>query len=114
MARLLAVSAAIALMGLAIAGSPSALAVPRSSGLSAEFPVGRCIAIDDRMLNDDGNLTLNNSSNLTYQASVPCTDPARDYRVVQHVPEEGKCGPETNNVYYARDVVVLCVVQDRE
>ena len=109
MARLLAVSAAVALTGLAIAGTPSAQAVPppRSLGMSAEFPVGRCIDVPD-------DIVYNDVDNLIYLTSVPCTDPGRDYRVVQHVPEEGKCGSETNNVYYARDVVVLCVVQDHE
>jgi hypothetical protein len=45
--------------------------------------------------------------------SVPCTDPTRTYRVTAHVPQEGLCGMDTSRVYYARDAVVLCTVQDQ-
>jgi len=112
MVRLLASSAAIALTGLAIASAPPALATPLSSGMSADFPIGRCIDIPDRVLDDDGNLQLNSAFNLRYVSSVPCTDPARNYRVIAQVPQESLCGSETSRVFITRDLVTLCTVQD--
>jgi hypothetical protein len=111
-----AAAASVVAAALAVGFPASTLASPtpdapviRSSGMSAEFPVGRCIETPGSTLVD---LTLP-ISNPLYVTSVPCTDPSRDYRVVAHVPEEGLCGSETSRVYYARDMVVLCAVQDQ-
>jgi hypothetical protein len=104
------VAAALAL-GLAAPSSASPnpdSPVIHSSGMSAEFPVGRCIEIPNSTPMDFA-IPI---SNPLFVTSVPCTDPNRAYRVVAHVPEEGLCGVETSRVYYARDVVVLCTVQD--
>ena len=112
MARLFAASFVVALTVLAIASAPPGLAAPGSSAMAAEFPVGRCIDVPDQVFDDVGNLMLDGAFNLSFLASVPCTDPARDYRVVAQVPQEGQCGPETNRVFITRDVVTLCTVQD--
>jgi hypothetical protein len=89
---------------LAIGGAAPASAA--STGMAAEFPVGTCI--DYR--ND--HLAFQND-NLIYFTVVSCTDPARDYRVTAHVPNAPLCGSETNRTYTTRDMVVLCVVNDR-
>ena len=112
MVRLLAASSVVALTVLAVASAPPALAGPGSSAMAAEFPVGRCIDVPDQVFDQFGNLMLDGAFNLSYLASVPCTDPARNYRVIAQVPEEGQCGPETNRVFITRDVVTLCTVQD--
>jgi hypothetical protein len=111
MVRLLAASA-IALTGLAVASACPALATPRSSGMAVDFPVGTCMDFPDRVFDDAKNLMLDSAFVITNLAVVPCTDPARDYRVVAQVPEEGQCGPETNRVFVTRDMVTLCTVQD--
>lgn len=107
-------AAAVAAAALALGFPASTLASPdrptiRSSGMSAEFPVGRCIAIPTSVPMDFA-IPI---SNPLFVTSVPCTDPDRSYRVVAHVLEEGQCGSETSRVYFARDAVVLCAVQDQ-
>ncbi|WP_319453807.1 MULTISPECIES: hypothetical protein [unclassified Mycobacterium] len=97
-------AAAVALTGLAIAAAAPALAGSGSSGMAAEFPVGTCIALPDDFVTD--------SDALIYDTPVPCTDPSRDYRVVAQTLHEEWCGPETQNVFNTRDMLVLCVVQD--
>jgi hypothetical protein len=101
-------AAAVALTGLAIAGAAPAQAGSGSSGMAAEFPVGRCIAVPNDFTKDfDADL-----DSLIYDTSVPCTDPSRDYRVVAQTLHEQWCGPETQMVFNTRDMLVLCVVQD--
>ena len=109
-----AAAVAAALAALAIGPPAPALATPspdrpavHSSGMSAEFPVGRCIEIPSSMPTDLAVAI----SDPRYVTSVPCTDPNRNYRVVAHVPEESQCGPETSRVYYTHDVGVLCTVR---
>jgi hypothetical protein len=109
MLRICAASAAIVAATLT-AGIPAhafpghSYPQPRSSGMAAEFPVGMCMD-----LTDDFSIDYMNIINI---APVPCTDPGRDYRVTQHVPNEPLCGPDTNRVFQSRDAVVLCAVQD--
>lgn len=107
-----AVAAALAALAAGLPASAQATPSPdrpavHSSGMSAEFPVGRCIEIPSSIPTD---LAVP-ISDPRYVTSVPCTDPNRGYRVVAHVPEEGQCGSETSRVYFTRDMVVLCTVQ---
>ena len=89
---------------LAIGGAAPASA--GSTGMAAEFPVGTCI--DKR--ND--HLAFQ-TDNLIYVTVVSCTDPGRDYRVTAQVPNAPLCDSATNWTYTTRDMVVLCVVDDR-
>lgn len=102
------VAAVITLTVLAVVGSPLASAAPRmSNGMAAEFPVGQCIAIPTGVATYELDM-----DDLTNLRSVPCTDPARNYRVVAQVAYPPQCGSEAQNVYFTKDVRVLCVVQD--
>jgi hypothetical protein len=109
MLRICAAVAAIAAVPLTV-GIPAqafpghSYPEPRSSGMAAEFPVGICMDVTD-------DLTID-YMNIINVAAVPCTDPARNYRVTQHVPNEPLCGSDTNRVFHTRDSVVLCAVQD--
>jgi hypothetical protein len=89
---------------LAVGGAAPASAA--STGMAAEFPVGTCIDYQ----ND--HLAFQND-NLIYVTAVSCTDPGRDYRVTAQVANAPLCDSVTNFVYTTRDLVVLCVVQDR-
>ena len=104
MLRICAVAVAAAAATLAAASPAHAYPAPRSSGMVSEFPVGVCIDVGD-------DLTID-YLNIINVAPVPCTDPNRNYRVTQHVPNEPMCGPDTNRVFFTRDNVVLCAVQD--
>jgi hypothetical protein len=104
MLRICAVTVAVVAATLTVAIPAQAYPAPRSSGMVSEFPVGVCID-----LGDDFTIDYMNIINV---ASVPCTDPNRNYRVTQHVPNEPMCGPDTNRVFYTLDNVVLCAVQD--
>lgn len=100
-----ALGLAAAATALAIGGAGSASA--DSSGMAAEFPVGTCI--DYR--NDHRNF---DTEDILYVTAVSCTDPNRDYRVAQLGANVTQCNPaNTDFVYTTRDLVVLCVVNDR-
>jgi hypothetical protein len=107
-----AAAAALA-AALSIGSSAPAMATPdsptvRSTGMSSEFPVGRCIDVPNTVPMD----FVAPVAKLIYVASVPCTDASRDYRVVAQVAHENLCPPETNRTYVTNDVRVLCAVQD--
>jgi hypothetical protein len=116
MVRICAASAAAVIAAtLALGFSAPALAGPetdgpviRSSGMSSEFPVGRCIDVPNSVPMD----FVTPITQLIYVVSVPCTDPNRDYRVVSQVAHENQCPAETSNIYHTNDVLVLCAVQD--
>jgi hypothetical protein len=116
MVRISAASAAAVVAAALTVGFPApAQAVPdtagpviRSSGMSAEFPVGRCIDVPNNVPMDFTAPIMK----LIYVISVPCTDPNRDYRVVAQVAHEVLCPPDTARVYRTNDMVVLCAVQD--
>lgn len=78
-----------------------------SSGMAAEFPVGTCIDYQNDHLNFD-------TEDIIYVTAVSCADPNRDYRVAQHAANVTQCDPRnTDFIYTTRDLVVLCVVNDR-
>jgi hypothetical protein len=106
--------AAVVAAALAVGFPASATANPgtggvvRSSGMSRDYPVGTCLDVPNSTPRDFwAPIDV-----LRYVGVVPCSDPKRDYRVVSQVPQESLCGPDTNRVYYTRDVVVLCTVDD--
>jgi hypothetical protein len=103
MLRVLAASA-LAVTGLALGGVSPAQA--DSSGLARDFPVGTCISYRADHLALDAN-------DVALLTPVSCTDPQRKYRVTAQVANVTLCGPSANMQYTTRDVVVLCVVQDR-
>ena len=93
--------AAVAFAAPAIADEPGYYGY---YGTSDEYPVGMCIDVTNNIEIDADELKNN--------IPVPCTDPARDMRVVEHVDDADDC---TQTVYEAiptTDGVVLCVVQD--
>lgn len=104
MLRICAVVVAVVAATLTAGFPAHAYPAPRSSGMTAEFPIGICIDVGD-------DLTID-FMNIINVAPVPCTDPARNYRVTQHVPNEPLCGPDTDRVFYTRDSNTLCAVQD--
>lgn len=96
---------AAAAIALAFGGEASALA--DSSGMAAEFPVGACIDYQNDHRNFD-------TEDILYVTAVSCSDPNRDYRVAQHGANFTQCDPRnTDFIYNTRDLVVLCVVNDR-
>jgi hypothetical protein len=99
-------AAAVAVVAATFTGGFPAHAypTPRSSGMTAEFPVGICIDVGDDVTID--------FMNIINVASVPCTDPSRNYRVTQHVLNEAMCGSDTDRMFYTRDSTILCVVHD--
>jgi hypothetical protein len=111
-ARVLAAAASLAgtvtlTMGLATPAAAEPLS-QRSSGMAAEFPVGRCIDI----ASDDPVALATIIDDLSYAASVPCTDAGRNYRVIAQVAHVTLCGSATNRVFRTRDALILCVVRD--
>lgn len=102
----------LAALGLVVASAAVAIAAAApasagSSGMAAEFPVGTCIDYQNDHLNFD-------TEDILYVTAVSCTDPGRDYRVAQQVANFTQCDTAaTNFIYTTRDLVVLCVVNDR-
>ena len=100
-----ALGLAAAATALAIGGAAAATAT--SSGMSAEFPVGTCIDYQNDHLNFD-------TEDILYVTAVTCADADRDYRVAQQVANFTQCDPTATDFFYTtRDLVVLCVVNDR-
>ena len=92
---------ATALAGPALADEPGHYGY---YGTADEFPVGMCINVTNDISIDP--------SQLKNTIPVPCTDGARDMRVVEHVSAPEDCTPPVYDAIRTTDGVVLCVVQD--